>query len=376
MKSSRRQTGNSGSKPTPSRPLKSWSDRLILDCASQLSGPEVLTVLMHGTTLATALREARKDLRFTFFTPEHFFSRTLHSFHDADASAGTRQIHITCAADPPEQTYNCAVFPTLTGDSSEVAQEMFQTLHARLQPGGKLFVSTNNLKGKWLESQLKALYATVEIRKSAHGVLFIATRAQPIKKTRGFRARFSIRHQDQVLTCESRPGVFSHRKLDGGARALIRSLLLLTDPAAVTGPAPRKIVEMGAGCGAVSIAAATSFPDAELLAVDSDARAVQCTAQTAALNGNTRIKTLLTSEGAVPEPGTWDLLLGNPPYYSDFRIAELFLQTAKKSLRPGGRIHIVTKPVEWQEARMKQLFNNVQAHKLGEYTVFTAVQKG
>jgi len=376
MKSPRRPTGHSDSKKPPARPLKSWSDRLIADNVAELSGPDVLTVLMHGTTLATALRHARKDLNFTFFTPEHFFSRTLHSFHNPEAAAGTGQIHIACAADPPEQTYSCAVFPTLTGDSSEVAQEMFQTLHSRLQPGGKLFVSTNNPKGKWLETQLKALFATVEIRKSFHGVLFVATRAQPLKKTRGFRARFSIRHQDQVLTCESRPGVFSHRKLDGGARALIRSLLLLTDPAGSPVQAPAKIVEMGAGCGAVSIAAATSFPAAEILAVDSDARAVECTAQTATLNGITRIKTLLTSEGTVPEPGTWDLLLGNPPYYSDFRIAELFLQTAKKSLRPGGRIHIVTKPVEWQEARMKQLFSNVQAHKFGDYTVFTAIQKG
>jgi hypothetical protein len=31
---------------------------------------------------------------------------------------------------------------------------------------------------------------------------------------------------------------------------------------------------------------------------------------------------------------------------------------------------IVTKPVEWQEARMRQLFQNVQAYKFGEYTVF------
>jgi 16S rRNA (guanine1207-N2)-methyltransferase len=356
--------------------LKSWSDRLIADSLSELTGPDVLAVLMHGTTLASALKEARSDLSFTFFTPEHFFSRTLHSFHDSTAVGGVEQTRISCAADPPEHAFGSAVFPTLMGDSSEVAQEMFQTLHTRLKPGGRLLVSTNNLKGKWVEAQLKALYSTVEIRKSPHGVLFIATRSQPLKKLRGYRARFDFRYGEQLLTCETRPGVFSHRRLDGGARALIRSLHLFADSTEVSDRTPHKIIEMGSGCGAVSVAAATSFPDAELLAVDSDARAVQCTAQSAALNGITRINTLLSSEGAVPAPGTWDLLLGNPPYYSDFRIAELFLQTARKSLRPGGRIHIVTKPVEWQEARMKQLFQNVQAHKFGEYTVFTAIQKG
>ena len=99
------------------------------------------------------------------------------------------------------------------------------------------------------------------------------------------------------------------------------------------------------------------------------------TTASATLNEITNVETLLTSDGAVPEPGTWDLLLGNPPYYSDFRISELFLQTARTSLRPGGRIHIVTKLLEWHEARMKQIFSDVTANAIGEYTVFAAMQK-
>ena len=37
------------------------------------------------------------------------------------------------------------------------------------------------------------------------------------------------------------------------------------------------------------------------------------------------------------------MALGNPPYYSHYAIAELFLQTALKGLKPGGRVQIVTK---------------------------------
>jgi 16S rRNA G1207 methylase RsmC len=112
-----------------------------------------------------------------------------------------------------------------------------------------------------------------------------------------------------------------------------------------------------------------------ILAVDSDARAVECTQLSAALNEITSIHTLLTSDGVLPEPGTWDLLLGNPPYYSDYRISELFLQAARTGLREGGRIHIVTKLLDWHQARMEQLFSNVQQHVISDYTVFTAIAR-
>lgn len=123
------------------------------------------------------------------------------------------------------------------------------------------------------------------------------------------------------------------------------------------------------------MAAAIEYPNAKILAVDSDARAIESTQASAKLNEITTVETLLTSDGVIPEPRSWDLLLGNPPYYSDYRIAELFLQAAKLSLKTGGRIHLVTKLNDWHDARMKQLFNNVEAHTIGEYTVFTARQR-
>ena len=349
------------------RPLKSWSDRAVLQAAEGITGPECLVVLTHGTRLASELRQLRPDLRFTFFTSEHFFARTLHSFHgDAGQSSG---VTIHCAADPPLGPFQTILFPTLAGDSSEVAQEMFQALHTRLVSGGRLIVSTNAAKGHWIDSQLKSLCSRVEQQKFDRGHVFTAWKSAELKKLRGFRARFDFRHLDRVLIVETRPGVFSHRRLDGGARALIRALSLVRD-AEPPGREVLGIVEMGCGGGAVSAAAAVSFPAARVLAIDSDARAVECTAQTARLNDLSRIQVQLDSEGQVPDAGQWDLLLGNPPYYSDFRIAELFLQAARKALRPGGQVLIVTKPVEWQEARMKQLFQNVQAYKFGEYTVF------
>ena len=356
------------------RTLKSVSDRLLTELSGELKGPNVLVLLMHGTTLASALRESRPDLKFTFFTTEHFFFRTLQAFH-ADALVTPDAVSIVCAADLPEQEFDEIVFPTLSGDSSELAQDLIQAAHQRLRSGGRLFASTNNPKDRWVQNQLKLLFSKVDVRKHKQGTACIATKTSCLKKEKGFRARFAFRQGERLAFVESRPGVFCHRRVDGGGRALIRSLALLRGTNGHSEFQPQRIVEMGCGSGAVSIAAAIEYPDATILAIDSDARAVECTQRSAALNEITTIQTLLTSDGVLPEPGTWDLVLGNPPYYSDYRISELFLQAARTGLREGGRIHVVTKLLEWHQARMEQLFGDVTQHVISEYTVFTAVAR-
>ena len=383
---------NQLSTETP-RTLKLASDRLLAQLNLELTGPNVLVLLIHGTTLASALRESRPDLKFTFFTTEHFYFRTLQAFH-ADSGVvvqpGTTSrvnsepqstgavldsVSIVCAADPPEQEYDEVIFPTLSGDSSELAQDLMQAAHQRLRSGGRLFASTNNPKDRWVQNQLKAIFSKVEVQKHKQGTVCIATKSSPLKKEKGFRARFAFRQGERLAFVESRPGVFCHRRVDGGARVLIRSLNLLKGTDEQPEFIPHRIVEMGCGSGAVSVAAAIEYPDAVILAVDSDARAIECTLRSAALNEIKSIQTLLTSDGVLPDPGTWDLLLGNPPYYSDYRISELFLQAARTGLREGGRIHLVTKLLEWHQARMEQLFGDVKQHVISDYTVFTAVAR-
>ena len=361
------------------RKLKSRSDRLVADYTADLKGPEVLVVLIHGTTLASALRIARPDLNFTFWTPEHFFFRTLQKYHGDAGSAtstGAGKSTLVCTPDLPPGPFDEVLFATFCGDPSEQAQDLLQMIHQRLRSGGRLIASTNNPKDKWVQSQLRLIFPNVVVNKQKHGVACVATKTSELKKVRGFRARSAFRQGERLVYVETRPGVFSHRRIDGGARALIKSLAFLKGDAANSAEfKPTKIIEMGCGCGAVSLAAAVEYPQAKILAVDSDARAIECTQISAKLNEITSVETLQTSDGVIPEPKSWDLLLGNPPYYSDYRISELFLQAAKNGLKSGGRIHLVTKLLDWHGARMKQLFASVELHTIGEYVVFTARQK-
>ena len=85
--------------------------------------------------------------------------------------------------------------------------------------------------------------------------------------------------------------------------------------------------------------------------------------------------TILNHDADVPDPGSFDLVLGNPPHYSDYRIAEIFLQGAGRALKPGGKVLIVAKSYAWYATRMPELFDDVQLHSHKQYTVVEGTQR-
>ena len=106
----------------------------------------------------------------------------------------------------------------------------------------------------------------------------------------------------------SRPGVFAHRRVDSGARALMEVMELESH---------QRVLDMGCGSGTV-FWRPLSLPGVKVHAIDSNARAVECTLCGKAVNGLTGFTVQLDSQGDIPEPGTYDLFLANPPYYLNF----------------------------------------------------------
>lgn len=368
--------------PNPRHALpRGAADRLILEQTDQILPGDGLLLLITGTALAKHLTQRRPDVNWNIFTCEHFYMTAIvAALDEVDAAAPASDagspdagspgtIELFCMPDLPEAQYDTVVFPTDARGSSELTRELLQTVAAQLKPGGRLIVSTNNARDHWLQTVLKELFGRTTVEKSSDGVCYIARKASKLPKQKDFRCEFAFRDGERLIPCVSRPGVFSHRRIDPGARALIRSLDLLSEDSRFSKKPLKRIVEMGCGAGAVSTATALRYPAATVVAVDSHARAVQCTEQTALLNGAQNVSALLTSDGMVPAMGTYDLFLCNPPYYSDYRISELFLQSAAESLRPGGRIHLVTKLTDWHENRMIEVFANAETKRFGEYDV-------
>ena len=312
---------------------------------------------------------------------------------DATAGQGTN-LAIVCSADPPEGVCDLAAIPVSKFGEAELTRDILQSAYTRLVDGGRLVAAVDNAADKWLHAELQKLFRKVTRQPARRGVVYSAIRTGELPRPRDFRCEFAFRDGERLVQLLTRPGVFSHRQLDLGARALLEAMSVR---------AGDRILDIGCGSGAVGLAAALRAEHVHVTALDSNARAVECTRAGARLNGlneidpfsrdskrsahpgahgaetrfleETGFLVLHDAHGHVPDPGTYDLVVGNPPYYSHYQIAEIFVQAARRALKPGGRVLLVTKKDDWHLARLGQLFDGVESREVRGYRVVSAVQR-
>jgi len=269
-------------------------------------------------------------------------------------------LRLICEADPPAEDFDLVVWVFSRQGDGELVREMLQTGHERLAIGDRMIAAIDNPRDQWLHEQMRKIFFKVTRRASENGVVYLATKTQPLRKIKNYAAEFAFRDGARLIHLRTRPGVFSHRELDGGARALIKAL-----------PAGAAIIaDLGCGSGAVGIAAALRREFSRVHSLDSNPRAVEATRWAAKQNGlGSRVMALLDCDGQGLVPGVHDLVLANPPYYSNHRIDQLFVAIAERALTPGGWLLLVTKFPGWFEERLGAGFSDVQARQIGHYVV-------
>ena len=178
----------------------------------------------------------------------------------------------------------------------------------------------------------------------------------------------------QKLMFTSYPGCFCHRRLDEGGLALaeVVSRELLN----VAASQRLNLLDMGCGCGLVGLLVANrlSAPDLSLTMVDSHARAVEAATENAAKFGIPAEVILADNGSPARMDGTFDVFVGNPPYYSDYRIAEVFLETALRALKPGGVAYTVCKNAAGLEPVQRRYFPDVEIVMRRNYAVLKSVK--
>ena len=81
--------------------------------------------------------------------------------------------------------------------------------------------------------------------------------------------------------------------------------------------APRRVLDLGTGSGAIALAVAKARPVADVTAVDLEARALQVARKNGAKLGLERVGFLISDWFSAVRDETYDLILSNPPYIAD-----------------------------------------------------------
>ncbi|MEI6645793.1 MAG: methyltransferase [bacterium] len=269
------------------------------------------------------------------------------------ASNKVKGVNVTCSAMIPEQPYDLVFFSgTETTTTAELMLDQLEDIHERMAMGGVCWIAYEGDKGAFMK-QIRQVFgkASTEIDQREFFCLR-AKKTRPLEKRRSFRAEFQASLPGiEAITLASLPGVFCHRRPDMGGLALAE--VAVKEQSQISN-LKSKIVDMGCGSGLVGILLAKANPEAKVTFLDSQSRALEITRQNLDALGMSGHSMILSDSGT-DETG-FDLFVGNPPYFSDFRIAELFVQTALHVLKPGGVGMLVAKTAPALDECIKTCF--------------------
>lgn len=358
------------------RPLR--SERLLMDAAVEQKGWGGTRGLVISPGRAQTARLMAEQLHYQIVhawyldlhdatTTSNFFS----SWNEEASAQGKTAVEVLSGADLPNwnggpgdgeegtSTYDCIALITLKRSESELTRDLLQQAHTLLEPGGYLVASVDHAKDNWLHDQLRAMFEKVTCQRGSEGSVYWARKSKPLKKLRDFSCEFDFKDEDHILLATTRPGVFSHRRLDPGAKQLMLCCEIdETD----------HVLDMGCGCGALTMAAAKRTKG-KVYGIDSNARAIECLNIGLQRNGIENVTAIWNADGQLELPEPIDVALANPPYYGDDSISQLFVETARASLRVGGALLVVSKQPGWYEAYFDTCMEDIVTFEAGHYFV-------
>lgn len=273
----------------------------------------------------------------------------IHHTKAMERNIGSNQvkgIDVVCSALIPEGPFDLVFFSgSSTTTTAELMLDQLEDLHERMAIGGRCWIAYEGDTGAFLKQIRQVFGKASSVIDQREFFCVRAKKTRPLEKRRSFRAEFQASVPGlEPITLASLPGVFCHRRPDMGGLALaevaakeLQALRLGRDAVALP------VLDMGCGCGLVGILLAKAIPEARVTFVDSHSRALEATKQNLEALGMQGHTLVLSDAGVAKAKAGFDLFVGNPPYYSDFRIAELFVETAFQVLKPGGVGMLVAK---------------------------------
>jgi len=260
---------------------------------------------------------------------------------------------------------------------AELVLDQLEDIHRSLSDGSSLYAAFEGDADDALRT-VKKVFQSVHVEsRGKKSAVFRCTRKAPLPKYRDFSAEWTASVPGGApITFTSLPGCFCHRRADTGGLALAEVAARL----AASSP-PSRILDMGCGCGLVGLLVADAVRRAtgsapQLTLIDSHARAIEAARLNVNRLGFSDSTRFVLSDDGLPrsEVATHDFFVGNPPYYSEYRIAEIFLSTAYRALRRGGVCLTVVKTATGLKALQEKYFRTAETIPRRGYAVLRSVR--
>lgn len=236
--------------------------------------------------------------------------------------------------------------------------------------GGIVMAAVSNLEGaKTVEGDLKRLAGNVTaLSKNKCRVFWARIEAGrlDIAQMAAWDAQDAPRPVAGGLFL-SRPGLFAWDHIDAGSRLLIDTL-----PPGLKGRA----ADLGAGFGYLSYEVLTRYPGiTHLDVIEAEARALEMARQNLSAFGDRASGYWLDATG--PLPGSYDLIVSNPPFHTDRQdrhdLGQAFIRSAARALTSGGAFWMVANRHLPYEETLKAVFRSVDtAAQTHAFKVFHA----
>lgn len=342
-------------RPLPARP----SEARLMEVAATLPGKRVLSTTVGRAQAAEQAAQQRPGGKTTLWLLDSYQAASVRQ-HLGDQSP----VQVCCQADSPQVEVDLGLVPLPSNGEVELARDLLQNVYHQLELGGRLVASVDNPNDQWLHDQLKLFDRSVKVQRFDDATVYWIQKRQPLKRLKDFSCQIAFRDQDHLIHLQTRPGVFSHRRLDNGARQLLDAVEVFPEA---------RILDIGCGSGAVALGLAARDPAALIYAIDSHTRAVACTRWGAERNGLSNVGVELSHDGELAFGQPFDMALANPPYYADFRIAHRMIEIACRHLRPGGRLVLVTKQPSWYTEHLPNWLEEVDVFASRRYHIASGV---
>ncbi len=363
-----------------------YAEQALFMLPKEVANGKVLVAGNRSGAFPLELLSRGLDVKIHVFDIHHF-----KAVRDRMNAAGASPVErLFCTPYVPEGPYDAAFFQTTPRSmSAELVLDQLEDIHENLKDGGVLYASFEGdrddalatvkkvfAKAGPVELKPKEALTKYELRGferfKRHVTVFRCVRKGPLEKRRNFSALWDASVPgDETLKFESLPGCFCHRRVDAGG-------LALAEIACREIKGGMKVVDMGAGCGLVGLLAAMHAKadgGVGLTLIDSHARAVEASRRNASRFGLDGVDFVLSDDGLNRKVvGEYDLFLGNPPYYSEYKIAETFISTAWRILKKGGVCLSVVKTATGLKALQEKYFGKVDVIARRGYAVLRSVR--